>query len=280
MKAFDILTNNFGDMSNFDRLFYKFVNTYEPTYHEYEGTVPTNITTDGTPLLSWIIYGNKDNGVYCGDRTANLLNPSVLADGYHLDTTTGLPTQRGSNDRVATLTPIDVSSISAVTLSYLCTINDANFMYSIFDVNDTLLARVTSKQSGDSIDVSNAAKLYIAFYGNSAVTISSLSQVMLNSGSTPLPYEPYGYKIPIVCGGVTTPVYIGNEPLRMSNDETTFDEINNTGVVIHRVDSNGDILETPTTTSITAPEIPTTDGLQTFDVNTTVPPSSVYIRYY
>lgn len=33
--------------------------------------------------------------------------------------------------------------------------------------------------------------------------------IMLNTGSTPLPYEPYGIKIPISCGGTTTPVYLG-----------------------------------------------------------------------
>lgn len=33
--------------------------------------------------------------------------------------------------------------------------------------------------------------------------------VMCNDGSTTLPYEPYGYKIPILSGGVTTPVYLG-----------------------------------------------------------------------
>ena len=35
---------------------------------------------------------------------------------------------------------------------------------------------------------------------------------MLNAGSTALPYEPYGYKIPITCGGQTVPVYLGEVP--------------------------------------------------------------------
>ena len=34
--------------------------------------------------------------------------------------------------------------------------------------------------------------------------------VMLNTGSTALPYEPYGYKIPITCGGTTTNIYLGS----------------------------------------------------------------------
>lgn len=34
------------------------------------------------------------------------------------------------------------------------------------------------------------------------------TNTMLNSGSTPLPYEPYGYKIPILSNSTTTPVYL------------------------------------------------------------------------
>ena len=35
------------------------------------------------------------------------------------------------------------------------------------------------------------------------------SSIMLNPGSTALPYEPYGYKIPLTCASVTTPLYLG-----------------------------------------------------------------------
>lgn len=38
------------------------------------------------------------------------------------------------------------------------------------------------------------------------------SKSMLNLGSTALPYEPYGYKIPFTCAGQTTPVYLGEVP--------------------------------------------------------------------
>lgn len=34
-------------------------------------------------------------------------------------------------------------------------------------------------------------------------------KVMLNTGSTALPYEPYGIKIPILSNSTTTPVYLG-----------------------------------------------------------------------
>lgn len=43
-------------------------------------------------------------------------------------------------------------------------------------------------------------------------TAAGFAKAMLNSGSTALPYEPYGYKIPISCAGQTTPVYVGEVP--------------------------------------------------------------------
>lgn len=39
-----------------------------------------------------------------------------------------------------------------------------------------------------------------------------INVLMLNTGETALPYEPFGYKIPISCGGETTPVYLGEVP--------------------------------------------------------------------
>ena len=45
---------------------------------------------------------------------------------------------------------------------------------------------------------------YVAVRHNGDIT-----DAMLNAGSTALPYEPYGYKIPISSANTTTPVYLG-----------------------------------------------------------------------
>ena len=70
--------------------------------------------------------------------------------------------------------------------------------------------------------------------------------------NTPLPteYVPYGYKIPITCGGETTNIYIGDTPL-------------GTGQTV--------------TGSETGVAIPTVDGQNTLSVGTTVQPSKVVI---
>ena len=64
-------------------------------------------------------------------------------------------------------------------------------------------------------------------------------------------YIPYGYRIPIVCGGTTTNIYL-DEPLTEGESVSMSD----TGL-----------------------SIPTINGSNTLSVNTTVQPSSVYVKY-
>jgi hypothetical protein len=64
-----------------------------------------------------------------------------------------------------------------------------------------------------SITTGSMAKYLVVFYHNSNYDTLTEQQIrdstMLNTGSTALPYEPYGYKIPITCAGQTVPVYLG-----------------------------------------------------------------------
>ena len=55
-------------------------------------------------------------------------------------------------------------------------------------------------------------------------------ETMLNEGSTTLPYEPYGYKIPIVCDNEIKNIYL-NEPLHKINDYTDILSYSEQGVV-------------------------------------------------
>ena len=64
-------------------------------------------------------------------------------------------------------------------------------------------------------------------------------------------YEPYGCKIPIVCGGATTNIYL-NEPL----GENESISMNDTGL-----------------------SIPTINGTNILTVDTEVQPSKMYIKY-
>lgn len=82
-------------------------------------------------------------------------------------------------------------------------------------------------------------------------TTSTSVKVNVFTGATaPSEYVPYGYKIPITCGGETTNIYIGDTPLGTEQTVTGIE----TGVAI-----------------------PTGDGQNTLSVETTVQPSKVVI---
>lgn len=74
---------------------------------------------------------------------------------------------------------------------------------------------------------------------------------MLCKGSTAATYEPYGYKIPIICGDTTTNIYL-DEPL----EENETISMSDTGV-----------------------SIPTINGSNTLSIGTTVQPNNMYIKY-
>lgn len=102
---------------------------------------------------------------------------------------------------------------------------------------------------------------------------------MLNSGSTAKPYEPYGYKIPILINSTTYTLYIGDNPLRKSLDGTAYDTLDSDGTLTQRVDSDGSVLATPVITHITMPTFATVDGANTITVDTTVQPSEFTATY-
>ena len=189
---------------------------------ELSGVPPLTFRSNGTPLLDCLISGNTtqsgtptpENPVMpegTGERTGNLFDKAWFSNNTQLTPSTGRPIEY--TGQIATQNPIDVSNIDTVTLTYSLGTSAAEcFMYSIFS-GGVLIERVAGKVSGDTIDVSNADELYIGLYiGGRNITTDNIQWIMLNSGSTALPYEPYGYKIPISSAGQTTPIYLGEAP--------------------------------------------------------------------
>lgn len=67
-----------------------------------------------------------------------------------------------------------------------------------------------SRASGNAnVALSTNAPSNAAYCRLSYRTHGETTNPMLNAGSTALPYEPYGYKIPISSANTTTPVYLG-----------------------------------------------------------------------
>ena len=174
------------------------------------GVPPFTFKSDGEDLRDWSMSGqtvqastpSPANPVAVegvGMRTGNLFSSSFSAN-YNINTSGEVVPYTLNASRCATLTPIDVSNFTTVTFSFTNTSsNDTKlFIYALFD-GSTLVSREASKASGNSINVSQGNKLYLCIYSNDTTIDSSqtISDIMLNTGSTALPYEPYGWCIEI-----------------------------------------------------------------------------------
>lgn len=178
----------------------------------YTGTLPATLQTVAGFLESYKIWGNT-GGV--GIETENLFSSSFTAN-YNINPNGEVEPYTKDSSRCATITPINVSNLTTVTFSFTNTsFNDKKqFIYALFD-GSTLVLRNAFKESGSSINVSRGNKLYLCIYSDNANIDSSqtIANIMLNLGSTALPYEPYGYKLPILSNDTATDIYIGDTQL-------------------------------------------------------------------
>lgn len=193
-----------GEASPVTHLEYVWVGgTPSPTEHEYTGAVPYTFTANGSPLISWSIYGNTvQNGTptpqtpiqpqETGERTGNLVedyiaNCNIWTDGV-------LTSDASFNMFVAKIVQGQEYSL------------DAPLVCGFF----TSKPSIGSTSYNNSRDTSGVYKFvapidgYVAFRKSLTETTA-----MLNTGNTALPYEPYGIKIPISSASTTTPIYLG-----------------------------------------------------------------------
>ena len=210
-----------------------------------EGQPPLTFAAKGTPLTEWTIFG-ADGGV--GERTENLFDVANQIEYYYLNLDGTIA--YSSSHATYTSDYIDVTNINILTLTGIHHTPpiSANRRQYIF-LNDAMRIVSVSSMTWDisnpkHFNVPNDAKYFRFSYD---VTFEN---VMLYSGNNAIPYEPYGYKIPIVCGGETTNIYIGDSKL-YDGDTISYSD---TGV-----------------------EIPTINGINTLTVNTAVQPTKVSI---
>lgn len=182
----------------------------------YTGTLPATLTgTKAGYLHRYKIYGNLEqtgtptpsDPIYpseCGERTENLFDLSSAQEGHGIDASGNVVSQAG---RITT-TPIDVSDLSTVFITWVASSDSIRYIYATFS-NGVLVERVANKYANTTIDVSSADQLYICLYSSTAISKSDFTSIMLNLGSTPLPYEPYGYKLPLTSAGQDVDIYLG-----------------------------------------------------------------------
>lgn len=202
---------------------------------------------NGQNLTDYTIYGN-DGGV--GEKTANLFDKNATIDTTTLSwaviyTVSGLDTSKSYTLSTNYVRPSNVQAASLYLATSTSVSSSADGVWSGLsktkqpDEDGTLLVIIRMDQG-----TTDAQPIYDDVLNGTVL-------VMLNEGSTALPYEPYGYKIPVGCGGQTTNIYI-DSPL-----------------------DGGDSIDY--TTSQTA--IPTVDGANSLICDTTVQPSKVSLTY-
>lgn len=180
---------------------------------EYTGTLPITITADGNALLDYCIYGNTvqdgtptpENPVIpsgCGVRTENLYS-STLEQG-----TTAAGVLVPSNTRIRS----GLIYLGTGQFTFSC-VNDYDYQIAVdYHLSDGIYSRGTSWLTTKTFELISQApiiRLKIRHSDDSSILPTDVSNIMLNLGSSPLPYEPYGYKLPLTINGVEYPIYLG-----------------------------------------------------------------------
>ena len=196
------------------------------------GIPPLSFNSNGTPLISWSMLGNgsqtgtptPDNPImptFCGVRTGNLF----YSDRTNRNTTASSTIDQTEGNSDLVITKNETSSAVALSVTINLPLQAGTYTLSIdgLSVIGGNLDRLNLRDS-DGVIVNNVMTGSPQSFTIAADTVISAAvfvcdatstytnrkiRIMLNTGSTALPYEPYGWKIPITCAGVTTPVYLG-----------------------------------------------------------------------
>lgn len=234
---------------------------------------PATIITNGGNITPWTIYGNTSAGQSVGEKTENLFNGFIEVGG--LDSTTGEEVADANRRRSDF---IEIESSTSYNFSRTMTATTSNLWVLFYDNNkDYITGSNKGTANPNFTEESPATAKYVRWY---VTANGSYDDMMIIEGSTtPSSYIPYGYKLPVVIGSNTTNIYVA-DVLRMSSGaDPVYDIMSSTGVITRNVDTDGSPLPTPTTESFTAPTLATVAGSQSFNIDTTVKPSSVSLTY-
>lgn len=251
------------------------------------GEPPVEFHAIDHELISWSISGNTDNGDSVGDETDNLfdkdnadiypstnistsLNRWALYEG--VAKTVRIPCLAG------TTYAISIDSSIEQTVFRVLLISTDNIPTADTPVSGTSV--VASSDDNTAVFTTLSGTKYFVLQVSATVFDAAIDSLMVVTGSTPQDYEHYGYRIPIICGNVTTNAYIGDVLRKSSGETPVYDIMYSDGTITRNVDTDGTPLETPMTESYTPVTISTIWGYNTFDVDTTVTPSNVTIEYY
>ena len=189
------------------------------------GIPPISFQSDGTPLTAWSISGAMTQSSVptpsapitpeeTGDKTAQLWDEITHA-GYITSDGSTFRTNGGT----CAIIPCKPNTTYSVNIA---SVKNYNRLYiSTCDAMPENYSSVTTLKSGAGgltaftvTTGADAAYLIVYLYSSLGADISGL---MVSEGSTALPYEPFGYKLPLTLAGQTQTVYL-SEPLRKIGD--------------------------------------------------------------
>lgn len=262
-----ILTNNkhYSDIANTIRQMKEVNTTYKPREmasalkdiysNEVEGTLPLSFQANGNDLLNYRIDG-ASGGV--GARTNNLFDILTITTRKYINASGEEKSSTAENfwnylnhSDYINISPSQNYTFKCVLTSRYLLNNTMAFCW--FDINKNIISRNTFNinQTIDNYVISNTSPGNATYLIINFIGLVDGAKFNLNVGSTSLPYEPYGYKVPV--------------------------KINNTNVSTIYLDSP--LYENESISlSDTEVDIPTIEGTNTLTIDTTVQPSNVYIQ--
>ena len=141
-------------------------------------------------LLNYRIYGDTVDGESVGGRTANLIQGSIKNANI------------GNNGKINTSNEYFLVYAPVVTgESYTISNNNGTNVYAFYNAVPSA-ETATSYDSSRQIFSTSTITFVSPITGYIAVRLANTAQdIMINPGSTALPYEPYGYKVPVKVEG-------------------------------------------------------------------------------
>lgn len=231
LKYWEILTAIQSDIPIYDSYAKLWGKKLSNDYTTYTGTLPAVLTgTKAGYLHRYKIYGNMEQAGTptpespivpsgCGERTENLFDLSSYYEVSSLISDIII-----EKNRITYNAPRQYLAIK-----YKFNLGIAD-VYTIGLGADSLNTRLEIRYGkngeyvGRAIVISPNQKttvrggneydkfyVYISNFANTGICIAS--NIMLNLSSTALPYEPYGYKLPLTSGNTPVDIYIGDDTL-------------------------------------------------------------------
>lgn len=238
-----------------------------------EDVPPLTFKGYGKDLKNYRIYGNTVNGESVGDRTGNLFDNNITIENGAINSITGADSSYQYRKRLRT-SFISVPSAGTYTINVekvdrincIVLYSSQNTDAYIETIIETALVPKTF-----TVNVGGYIRIVFSKLNEADITPSDISNIMFNSGSSPLPYEPYGYRVPVtVTDGTntqTTNIYLP-EQIKMIDDEAEYIDYA----------EQKQYFADGTSADVELPALPTIAGTNTLSVGTEVQPSKVIIN--